>query len=116
MQIKVTCSDCGRDLGAFIVPSGKDVVIEVHACHACYHAERHATSGDKHLPDGATRCHDSGCGEHRACLRWIDRDNPAAKSHMASLFPYDVPLGVPCPMRIAPAGDGREEGERWVSQ
>lgn len=56
-----------------------------------------------HLLDDECRCHDSGCPQRETCLRWLDReygDHRRMYTHSPSLFPYDIPLGSPCPMRI----------------
>ena len=57
-----------------------------------------------HLPDDVCRCLDAGCPEKDTCLRWTMRlgGKPARMyPYSPSLFPYDIPLGSPCPMRIA---------------
>lgn len=46
------------------------------------------------------RCHDTGCPEREQCRRWLERDNGTV--HAASLFPYDLDIGEPCPLRLAP--------------
>jgi len=53
------------------------------------------------LPSDPYRCHDSGCPERETCLRWIERKEPIDnQNQMASLFPYDIPIGDPCPMKL----------------
>lgn len=57
----------------------------------------------KHLPNDFCRCHDDGCPQHETCLRWVDRNYGRpdhSYPHSPSLFPYDIPLGSPCPMQI----------------
>lgn len=44
------------------------------------------------------RCHDSGCPDAPRCARHIERE--AGHDHAASLFPYDIQLGDPCPWHI----------------
>ena len=56
------------------------------------------------------RCWDDGCGEHERCLRWLDRR--AGTNHCKSLFPYDIPLGDPCPLRIAPQETKNPRGRK----
>jgi hypothetical protein len=49
------------------------------------------------------RCHDDGCSEREQCLRWLLRDDYSGEApHMPSLFPYDLPIGDPCPRQIKP--------------
>ena len=53
------------------------------------------------LPNDISRCHDSGCNEKEECARWIERTAKGdTVAHTHSLFPYDIPLGDKCPMRI----------------
>ena len=57
-----------------------------------------------HLMNDECRCHDAGCPERMSCLRWLARDTAPDRSlvcNSPSLFPYDIPLGAPCPLRIA---------------
>lgn len=50
------------------------------------------------------RCHDSGCPEHANCELWLRRkDADANIEHMPSMFPFDIPLGDPCPHQVKPA-------------
>ena len=59
--------------------------------------------GTTRMKADIARCHDDGCSEREQCLRWLDRNNPHPRTvHMASLFPYDIPLDSPCPCRIPP--------------
>lgn len=44
------------------------------------------------------RCHDGGCSTRETCRRWIER--ASGREHCRSLFPYDIPMGGHCPMRI----------------
>ena len=70
------------------------------------------------IPADFTRCLDDGCPERHECLRWLERETaggPSWATHCPSLFPYDVPLGKPCPMRIPPENKsspalGRDNG------
>ena len=53
------------------------------------------------LNDDICRCHDDGCPDHWRCLRWKQRNIGGPRlSQCKSLFPYDIPLSEPCPMRI----------------
>ena len=52
------------------------------------------------LKDDECRCHDDDCGEHEQCERWLQR--ASGTNHAVSLVSYDLPLGSPCPLRIAP--------------
>lgn len=53
------------------------------------------------LPNDISRCHDAGCEEKEECVRWIERETIGdSVVHSVSLFPYDIPLGDKCPMRI----------------
>ncbi|MFA5377668.1 MAG: hypothetical protein WC455_18100 [Dehalococcoidia bacterium] len=54
-----------------------------------------------HLHDYVCRCHDAGCPQHETCLRWLDRKGGQSATHNPSMFPYEIPLGSPCPFRIA---------------
>lgn len=56
------------------------------------------------LPADVTRCHDGGCSERHECRRWLERDT--GRSHVASLFPYDISLRERCPHRIPETDDG----------
>ena len=72
------------------------------------HERRKGTMLDPILADDICRCHDSGCPERERCLRWLHRGKAHGEhvSHCGSLFPFDLDIGKPCPMRIAPE-DGR---------
>lgn len=37
------------------------------------------------LLDSDHRCFDTCCGKKEDCLRWLDRDNPAARWHCQTL-------------------------------
>lgn len=50
------------------------------------------------LPSDICRCHDDGCHEREQCRRWLERES--GTTHAASLFPYDLALSEPCPMRL----------------
>lgn len=53
------------------------------------------------LADDIARCHDALCPERENCLCWLERDFGGARtSHHRSLFPYDISIDQPCPMRI----------------
>lgn len=52
------------------------------------------------LSDDKIRCRDNGCSERGQCLRWLCRDS--GTDCLPSLFPYDIPLSEPCPLRIPP--------------
>jgi hypothetical protein len=53
------------------------------------------------LANDICRCHDDGCRDALRCARFTERmyGNPQTP-RCVSLFPYDVPLGDPCPMLI----------------
>ena len=58
---------------------------------------------NKTLPNDICRCMDDGCSERTQCLRWLHRHrsyNNGMVSMCQSLFPYDIPLSDPCPLRI----------------
>ena len=58
---------------------------------------------EDNLASDMCRCHDSGCSDANNCLRFIRRkDDGPNIVHAASLFPYDIPIGDPCPMLIKP--------------
>ena len=47
------------------------------------------------------RCHDDGCPEKDTCARYVFRNEGQKHTpHMVSLFPYDLPLSEPCPLKI----------------
>lgn len=65
-----------------------------------------------HLLNDECRCHDAGCPERMSCLRWLARDTAPDRSlvcNSPSLFPYDIPLGNPCPLRIEPGASVKQE-------
>ena len=51
----------------------------------------------KPLPNDVCRCQDAGCRERNGCRRWLERESGLEQS---SLFPYDIPIGSKCPIRI----------------
>jgi len=59
------------------------------------------------LPNDVSRCLDDGCPQHETCRRWLDRDTGEGEwvCQCASLYPYDQPLGEPCPLYIPSEGD-----------
>ena len=59
------------------------------------------------------RCHDDGCPEKDSCARYVFRNTGHDQTpHAASLFPYDQPLGEPCPYRIEIEKDKKQNGKR----
>jgi hypothetical protein len=52
------------------------------------------------LSNTFARCHDSGCPQSDTCKRYQQRSvttgDPSKLNHMASMFPYDIPLGSEC--------------------
>jgi len=54
------------------------------------------------LQNDVCRCHDDGCPQHETCKRWLERKSGSGDHvvHSASLYPYDIALGEPCPHYI----------------
>lgn len=63
------------------------------------------------------RCMDAGCFENEHCRRWLDRHDGcnASTLRLASLFPYDIPLGSACPLRIPIESGTSDDAQRAVA-
>jgi hypothetical protein len=57
----------------------------------------------RNLPNDVCRCLDEGCSVKNQCLRYLQRDTGGERTpYCPSLFPYDLPIGDPCPHQIIP--------------
>ena len=55
------------------------------------------------LPMDVCRCYGKSCDEdiRNTCLRYLQREQRGPHTPIAAdLFPYDIPITEPCPMKI----------------
>ena len=81
--------------------TGKTVRREDGALAEIYEPASNESKQLRILPNDVCRCHDDGCSEREQCLRYLQRNNVGERTpYCPSLFPYDIPIGNPCPNKI----------------